>query len=191
MKIRVGFFAIMLMLSLLLSHSLFSLAAFFAALCHELGHFFAARLCKIKFKECKIGLFGAGLLPDEALFSYRHEISLCAAGPLSNLFLLIFLYPFYQKFPTEFLRYLLFSSLAFGVMNLLPIRDFDGGRILSVILSQHFSPRTVSLLLSCLSFIFIFFLWSLSVYFLLRFSASLSLFIFSISLFLRIFIPHS
>ncbi len=191
MKFRVGFFAVMLGLSLLLSRSLFSLAALLAALFHESGHLFAAKICGIRFGECKVSLFGAGLFPDETLFSYGQEIVLCAAGPLFNFLLAAALTPFYLKTHPAFLQYLIFSSLAFGFLNLLPIRDFDGGRILHALLSLRFSQRIASVMLSILSFLFIFLLWSISIYFLLRASASLSLFIFSISLFCRIFMPNS
>ena len=64
MKFKIGFFAIMLILSLVLDHSLFSLAAFLAAFTHELGHLGMSMRCKIRFKECKIGIYGAGLMPD-------------------------------------------------------------------------------------------------------------------------------
>jgi stage IV sporulation protein FB len=191
MKIRIGFLAVMLALSLLISRSHFALGLLIAALSHELGHILMAKALGIHLRECTVGIYGAGLRPVDGMYSYGQEILLCIAGPLVNLFLGSVGLLLGLRFPSEFLSHFTISSFVLAGMNLLPIRDFDGGRILSVILSQHFSPRTVSLLLSCLSFIFIFFLWSLSVYFLLRCSASLSLFIFSISLFLRIFIPHS
>ena len=191
MKIRIGFFAVMLGLSLVLTHSHFALAAFLAALLHEFGHILAARLCGIPLYECKIGLFGAGLFPEEALFSYGREIILCAAGPLTNLLFALLGLLYISGNPSAFLEYFVFSSFAFGLLNLLPIRDFDGGRVLQALLALRFSPTTVERTIWLLSFFCILFLWSISVYLLLRASSSLSLFVFSLSLFCRIFIRDS
>ena len=187
MKIRIGFFAVMLVLSLMISRSVLALAALLAALFHELGHLLIARKYKIQFQECKVGLFGAGLYPDNSLFSYKQEIALCAAGPLFNFLLAAALLPVLSRYPHTFLLYLYFSSLSLGILNLLPIRDFDGGRILYSVLSIRCSQHTSSLCLSFLSFLSLFILWSFSVYFLLRASATLSLFIFTVSIFFRIF----
>ena len=60
MKIKIGFFAIMLILSLLLSDHNFALAAILSVIIHECGHIFAARLLKINMRECKIDIFVSG-----------------------------------------------------------------------------------------------------------------------------------
>ncbi|MBR2353062.1 MAG: M50 family metallopeptidase [Clostridia bacterium] len=191
MKIRIGFLAVMLALSLLLTRSLFSLGLLLAALSHELGHIMMAKACKIRLKECTVGIYGAGLMPEYSLYSYSKEIFLCLAGPLCNFLfgsagLVIGL-----RYPSEFLEYFSISSLILGCMNLLPIRDFDGGRILLAVFSVFFSPEAAQKIQSILSFLFVFLLWSLSIYLLLCHAASLSLFIFSLSLFVRIFIPEA
>ncbi len=190
MKIKIGFFTIMFALSLILSHSLFSLASLLAALTHELGHILAAAVCRIRLKECKIGIYGAGLIPEGHLFSYRKEILLCSAGPLVNLALGSVGLWGYRQASSDFLLWFSISSFVLGMMNLLPIKDFDGGRILRSLLCLRISMRSADGILQALSFFFIFTLWCFSVYLLLRASSSLSLFIFSISLFVRIFIPE-
>ena len=188
MKIKVGFFAILLFLSLLLSHSVFFLASLLAALLHELGHLFAAYLRRIRMKELSVGLFGFGLMPKDSLYSYSDEIFLCLSGPLSN-FLFGFLALFLSKYiSSPFLISFLFSSFAFGILNLLPIKGFDGGRILRALLLLRAPLSVAETLLNIFSFFFIFCLWTLSVYLLLRSASSLSLFVFSLSLFSRVFI---
>lgn len=188
MKLKIGFFAIMLALSFLLAPSLLSLCAFLAALLHELGHIAMARLCHIHLRECKIGIYGAGLIPDGSLYSYGQEILLCLAGPLTNLLTMCLFLPIQFSFLEEFRQGFLFASLALGLLNLLPIKGFDGGRVLHALLSLRMQPHTVSLITSACSFLCIFSLWSASIYLLLRTAASLSLFIFSLSLFSRIFL---
>ena len=94
-------------------------------------------------------------------------------------------------FDTEPLEYFKMSSFALGALNLLPISGFDGGRIFSAFLSMLFSPRTVQSVSKVISFILIFTLWCFSVYLLIKISASLSLFMFSLSLFAKIFLPDT
>jgi membrane-associated protease RseP (regulator of RpoE activity) len=78
-----------------------------------------------------------------------------------------------------------------GILNLLPIREFDGGRILGALLCRVGSQRAAQKTVNALSFFCVFTLWSFSVYLLLRFAASLSLFVFSISLFFKLFIRET
>ena len=190
MKLKIGFFAIMLALSLCLSPSLLSLCAALSALLHELGHVGMAWLCRVRLTECRIGIYGAGLVPDGGVYSYGQEIFLCLAGPLVNLLCasvgLHFLGSAWGAFWQDFV----FSSLALGILNLLPVKGFDGGRIVHALLCRHCLPTTASYLTEALSFICVFLLWCLSVYLMLRFAASLSLFIFSLSLFARIFLSE-
>ncbi|MBQ8848823.1 MAG: M50 family metallopeptidase [Clostridia bacterium] len=191
MKIKIGFFSVMLFLSLLLTHSYFALAAFVAVTLHELGHIFVAKLCKIKFSECKIGIFGAGLTPISSDYSYKNEILLCLGGPVANIICAVVAILVYSFFVNEFTEYFILSSLILALSNLLPIKDFDGGRILYSLLCILKDPYIADRALSAISFVIIFLLWIISVYFLMIASANLSLFIFSLSLFFKLFIKEN
>lgn len=188
MKIKISFFAVMLFLALLAEHSIFSLAAALAALTHELGHLATAALCRIRMKECVLGIYGAGLVPDSGIYSYRREILLCAAGPLTNFFLGFTVLWLTLGQGSEWAQSFAVASFSLGGMNLLPIRGFDGGRILYARICLAHSPLTAHRLLTVCSFLCVFFLWCCSVYCLLRAAASLSLFVFSLSLFCRLFL---
>ena len=190
LKIKIGFFAILLFLSLLLSHTLFSIASLLAALLHELGHLLAARICGIRMKEFSLGLFGAGLTPNGELYSYFDEIILCLGGPLSNFFFGSLCLIFLRSSSSPFLLSFVFSSFAYGILNLLPIKGFDGGRMLRAFLLFFLPLDLTEKIFSFLSFLCVFSLWSLSVYLLFRSASSLSLFIFSLSLFARIFLSE-
>ena len=191
MKLKIGFFAVLLACTLLLNPSPFSLAALCAALLHELGHIAVAFLCSIRLRECKIGIYGAGLMPDSGLYSYRKECLLCLAGPLFNLLCGTLGALLLWDSDLPFLHAFTLTSFSLGILNLLPIRDFDGGRVLYALLCCRLPPDSAGRLLSGFSFCCVLTLWMLSVYLLLRFSSSLSLFVFSVSLFCRIFIPSS
>ena len=190
MKIKIGFFAVLLFLALLMTHSLFSFASLFAALLHELGHFLAAWACRIRMKEFSLGLFGAGLTPSGDLYSYSDEIILCLGGPLSNLLFGSVSLLFLPHFSSPLLSAFAFSSFGYAILNLLPIKGFDGGRIFRALLLFFLPIALTEKLISILSFFCVFSLWSLSVYLLLRSASSLSLFIFSLSLFARLFLSE-
>ena len=187
LKIRLSISGILMVIALITTHSYISLAALLAAAMHELGHVLTAHLLNIPLREMKLGIFGASLSLSDSFLSYKKEIILAAAGPLTNIacvLLSIFLFDIQNDFFELFIS----SSLFLGILNLLPILDFDGGRILLCLLSLKISPDVALRILKISSFILIFTLWALSVYLLLKLSSSLSLFIFSISLFAKLFI---
>ena len=156
-----------------------------AVLIHELGHLAAAGMMKIPIKCIRIDIFGAYIETRPMSCSYAREAFLCLAGPLSNLIsavLLDSLLPYDTRLFTV-------ASVTLAVINLLPIKGFDGGRAISCLLLIKLSPGTVSALIDVTSFFCIFMLWSASVYFIMRAGAYLSLFVFSAALFARMFLP--
>ena len=187
-KIKISFSGVIMTVALFLTHSYISIAALIAAALHEIGHIIAAKLCNIPLGELKLGIFGAALTPKTLLCSYKKEIILCIAGPLVNLTLAIILFPLFNY--GKFLSLFISASLFLGALNLLPIYDFDGGRILYCLLSSKLSVEASTKILKTVSFVLIFMLWCLSVYLLLRLSSSISLFVFSISLFAKIFLSQ-
>ena len=185
MKIKIGFLTLCTLLGYFLSEPLFAMAAILAASLHELAHIGMAHLCGISFRELAITPFGAALTPASFMGGYRDEILVAAAGPLANLLCAALIFPYSH---ISFFSFFLVSSLFLAFLNLLPVTGFDGGRIFLCLLCDRLSPTTAARLLSVLSFLIVFFLWSFSVYVLLRVGNSLSLFVFSCSLFLKLFV---
>ena len=162
------------------------------AIVHTHGSFsgrIAAKLCGIPLVDMKLGIFGATLTTDRALCSYGKEILLALAGPATNLLCLALcsLLPI----QCEAIELFCVASCGLAILNLLPIRELDGGRIVYCALASTFSPSLASRVVGALSFGIIFSLWTLSVYLILRLGASLSLFIFSCFLFCKIFIKNA
>ena len=188
MRVRVCFFSIMLFISFFLTEPVFAFSSCCAVILHELGHVFCAKCFDIRLKEFNIGIYGAGITPLGSGFSYLHEILLCLSGPFINLVSLPIALFFYSLTNWQFCMYLAAASLVLGAMNLLPIKTFDGGRIIHALICSLFSQKCADTVLNITSFTFIFFLWTLSVYTLLLTESGLSLFVFSISLFSRFFI---
>lgn len=162
-----------------------------AALIHELGHIVFAIIFSIKIERIELNLFGALIKLPPLACSYKKEAWLAAAGPLSNILFAAISCTFIDRFPNgkrENLIFFAVSSLLFAFINLLPAENFDGGRILSCCLMSKLSPDSVIKTIEFSSVFCIFFLWSISVYFILKTGSYLSLFVFSGALFSRIFL---
>ena len=165
-----------------------------ASVCHEWGHFVMARAVNVPLAECRLDLLGARLQPQGTM-SYVQEWWLCAGGPLFNFLSVALLLPLWLAAarsgwacPEWIVRQLgtfLVASLGLGVLNLMPIDSFDGGRMVRCALSLFVEERTAYRVSLGASFICLIFLWMLSVYVLLRVGRSLSMFVFSFTLLYR------
>ena len=170
---------------ILTDRSLLCVSAFLAAAFHELGHLCAARLLKIPIRTLRLDLLGARLDTVGRMLSYGEEWLLCWAGPMFSFLLsggLSFLWDV-----SQFSRLLSCASLLLGLLNLLPIKGFDGGRMLASAISAVAGEGAAEYALRLTSFLFLFLLWAVSVFFLLRAGDGLSLFCFSMSLFSHFF----
>ncbi len=106
-----------------------------SALMHEGGHLLALYALGIRGGRFRAHLNGLVCTPRRTL-SYREEILVAAAGPLTNLLLAVL---FFLLCP---LGVAFFSSFALcelltGLSNLIPVRGYDGERILTAYLASH------------------------------------------------------
>ena len=159
-----------------------------ATFLHELGHLVAAATLGIGIKRIRIDIFGAIIESEQLSCSYIKEAVLALSGPFANLLTAIIFILF--QFPFD-VRLFTAASLLFAFINLLPARGFDGGRALSCLLLCRLSPSLTSRFISVTSFLSVFALWSVSVYFIIRTGAYLSLFVFSSVLFARLFLGEN
>ena len=96
-----------------------------------------------------------------AASSYREELLIAAAGPLMNLLYLAAAAIF---MPARVASSVLAASASLAVLNLLPLKSMDGGRIADAVLSPLLGVETSGRILyvttcACLSV-----LWMLSLY---------------------------
>lgn len=191
-KIRIGFSVFALFFaSALAMRPIEYLAALTAAFLHELGHVAAARLLGVPLRSFSLDILGARLDLGERVITYRDELLIAAAGPAANLATALALYPFISLCDGAtrlFVLAMTAASVGLALLNLLPVVGFDGGRILSCLLSFVFEPSRVYRVCRALSFFCVFSLWSASVYLLLKTAGGLSVFVFSASLFCRLFV---
>jgi membrane-associated protease RseP (regulator of RpoE activity) len=164
-----------------------------AAALHELGHMLAAMLLSIPLRSFEIGMFGASLKVRGSLISYPKEFLLCAAGPGMNFLsaFLVYIFSEHRGYYSECGEWFISVSVMLGLLNLIPAEGFDGGRMLSAMLSAVLGPRASARVISATTFLSIVALWMLSVFLLLRYGTSLSLFVFTLSLFYRIFVEKT
>ena len=158
---------------------------FIAATVHEGGHLLAARLLGIPLRSMRLDMLGARLDIGGRILTYGEEWALCAAGPIFSLLFAAVPVFLWERF--SFARELSCLSLLLGGLNLLPIRNFDGGRMLASFLSAIMGERFSEHVITACSVLFVLLLWSVAVYFLLRAGDGFSLFCFSMSLFFRFF----
>ncbi len=156
-----------------------------AALLHECGHILAARLMRIPLCDLRMDFLGARLEVGGRMLSFGEEWMLSAAGPLASLLCSAVAACLWKS--STYAAIFSCASLVLGLLNLLPIQGFDGGRMTETTLSFFCGVRVSRAVMRALSFLFLFLLWACAVYFLLRAGDGLSLLFFSMALFLRYF----
>ena len=110
-----------------------------AALLHELAHYAVLRLCGVRTARFTLTGLGASLyVPELHRLSYGAELLSAAAGPLMNLLLWVLL----SLTGREELTLFAGAQMVVGVLNLLPVRPMDGGRILWLATAYLTEPYT-------------------------------------------------
>ena len=143
----------------------------FCALLHELGHYFAARQCRIKPSRIVVYPFGADMVLPVGLRSYGSDIFIALCGPLINIIL------FVLGLALHFSDFFCACNLALAFINLMPIRGLDGGTILENLLLTFLTPKTAERIVLGITFFILFLLYLFSVYFLFSGVGDPSLFI--------------
>lgn len=158
-------------------------ATLLAATLHECGHLLAARLMKIPIRGIRLDFLGARIDVGAAVLSYGQEWLLAATGPLFSLLLAILVAPLWGA--SLFFRALSAASLLLGILNLLPVRSFDGGRMLECFLCQRVGVTVGERIMQGVTLASLFLLWAMAVYLLFHTGGGFSLFCFSVSLLAR------
>lgn len=182
MKIRITPSAALFLLALFSEQRSLFLATGLAAAVHECGHLLAAFVLKIPIRMLEIDLMGAKIYPKGLIPSYGAEAILAAAGPLFSLLLALPTLPFSSPFAAA----LQAATLSLALFNLLPIKGFDGGRMLRAPVARCFGEHAAALLLFCTTYASLLLLFSLSACMLLRHGQSAALAVLSASLFAQL-----
>lgn len=152
------------------------LAAFF----HECGHIAAMLAIGIPLKHVKVYPFGVDITHTGRIVSYGKENFCLASGVLLNIILFLALLPFSSN---EYAREFAFSNLALAILNALPIKMLDGGRILENLLVSRLDFRGASRICGKVSVFFLFLLWVIGIYLFLYSGYNSTLFLLCLYLF--------
>ncbi len=105
---------------------------------HELGHIGAAILLGVEDMSMPSAVLTGLRIRPSRLLSYREEVIIAMGGPLANILLFLLLLPVLKS--GEYVFTLALISLFTAISNLVPIRGWDGHRILIGLLATRLSP---------------------------------------------------
>ena len=152
-----------------------------AYLIHEAGHLIFARLTGARVEGIGGSLFRLKIKYECMGISYGKEALVCLGGAMLNfVFAVIFAAPVFDF--SEKAQFFVLCNTSLGVMNLYPVSVLDGGNAIRCLSYVLFSSELAEKIILCISFIFTFFLWLLTTYLQLIFSADVSVFLISIVL---------
>ena len=156
-----------------------------AAALHEVGHLLAAHFLKIPIRAMRFDLLGARIDVKGRILSYGEEWLLCMSGPLFSLLFSLIGSFFWSH--TKLAIAFSCASLLLGLLNLLPIQTFDGGRMLECALLSFTTPQKTGAILRGCTFLFLWVLWAFSAYLMIKIADGISLFFFTLTLLARFF----
>lgn len=146
------FFALIILLVIFNKNDFLYFTCFFAII-HELGHLFTLNKFGVKICELKISLFGANIKTESfKRISMKKEIIILLSGPLINLCLSAVLYFVNLIIENIDFNNLISINLGLGIFNLLPFYNFDGGKIIEILLKSKLNEKISETIVSCISF---------------------------------------
>ena len=147
---------------------------------HEAGHLLAIVLCNNRVESICFSPMGITINRRGGAASYLHDIFIYSMGPAFSFILAVICFFFSA-------HNLAMISISLFAINIVPIKIFDGGKILYSILCI-FIPNTAQKTVNCISGSVICVLWILSIYVILVTGENFSLFAMCIYLFFSVFI---
>ena len=127
-----------------------------ATIIHEIGHILAIVLKKHKIKEIYIGFFYIDIVDkNRKILDYSSDLFILISGSLLNFIIAIISLVVYLFIKNDIMQIFIYTNIAVGIMNLLPISSLDGGQIIYIILSRLFSVRVSKILSLIISIIFL------------------------------------
>ena len=178
MKIKVEpSFIITLVTLLITNEAKYVFFMLLSALVHEIGHILTLTALGVKIKALVLGLFGGTLVLEKRLISYPRETLVALSGPSVNIVFSLVLFMVLRHGFSEDIFFLFLSNVFYGVFNLLPISNLDGGAALHALLltkKELYDAERISRFISRLT---LFFLAVISLYLVSLSAFNVSLFV--------------
>lgn len=124
---------------------------------HELCHYLAARIKGYRLIKLTLMPYGAIMYAEERIVS-DDEILISAAGPMSNLFICVFVIALWWLFPALYSYTIdfFYANFAIGAFNLLPAYPLDGSKIiLSMVKNRKKAMNILKIIGIAISFVFL------------------------------------
>lgn len=142
-KINLKIFIFLLIFLLTRQIKIYGILMLFAFI-HELGHLLAGVLMGLKPKSLEIAPYGFSISFNTDYYNYNTKLKkanilslkrmiIAAAGPITNLLIVIFTYIFSiinKNLETSHLEMIIYSNILIFAFNMIPIYPLDGGRII-------------------------------------------------------------
>lgn len=128
-KIHIYLFLVLAYMYAIQNLENFVIAYFFIVL-HELSHIFVATLLRVKIREIELLPVGINVKYIGKI-SCKKELLISLAGPVASLL-------FYKLFNISFLKYM---NLLIALINLIPLKPYDGGRIIQSLFTVLFGEK--------------------------------------------------
>jgi Zn-dependent protease len=149
----------------------FIAAAFISIIIHELGHAFLMRHYRAR-ASILLYAFGGLAIPEQARFNRRQDIIISLAGPMVQMvvgFMVQEVTPRltlanYLNPGVIFLYQFSYISIAWAVLNLIPIFPLDGGHVLNNMLGPRRYNLTLKIGIGCAAALALWFLLSGRIY---------------------------
>lgn len=133
---------------------------------HECGHLFALRILKGRIRAVRPAPFGLCIEFDSESLSLTGEMAVSAAGSIVNVLAFAVSLVLYLKCGINTLDFALVNA-ALALINSVPVKPLDGGRIFSLLTEYFFGERIACILSGIVTYLFGFIMFLLASYSLL------------------------
>ena len=117
----------------------------FSITVHECGHLFMLRALNGKICAVRPAPFGLCIEFDNETLSLIGEMAVSVAGCVFNIVAFAISLMLYMKFGINAVDFVI-TNAALALINLIPVKPLDGGRIFSLVLEYFFGERTAYIL---------------------------------------------
>ena len=158
-----GFFALLSVMVFFLDTSSF-FAALLAVAVHEAAHLSAMSLFGLHADKIALTSGGINITYDGKYTPYFYDILIALAGPMANILCTSLSAAAYSKTGSDFAAEMTVFNTALCVFNLLPVKYFDGGRIIYSILAAIIDPITAEKIIEVFTVFFAVMIFFFGVY---------------------------
>ncbi len=127
-----------------------------SALAHEIGHSLCAERYGYRLNKIMLMPFGAVAKGNIDGLKLKDEIFIALAGPLVNFCIVIFFVAIWWIFPEvyAFTDTVVFANLSLALINLIPAKSLDGGRVLFALITLKAGDKKANLVVKILAVVF-------------------------------------